>query len=381
MRDRADQGSSGHHRRAARTARILTLVAVLVAAGVGYVRYVAHPAGQADGPAQIHLPAGPARYAAEAAVAVARLQRQADHAYIHTHLWQAASALTATIDYMRATGSRVYLGDLSASYRAHLHGPGFRGGRYYDDKGWWVLTWLEAYHLTGDPAYLREAKSIFAVMVRGWTPACGGGVIWNQRRYYKNAITNEEFLQDAVLLHEATPGDTYYASWAHREWAWFKASGMLTPSHLVIDGLTPRCRPRLGSPIWTYNQGTLIGGLVYLARMTGHRSLLATAGKVAHAVMRSPSLSPGGILREPCAPASCGRDAPMFKGIFMMNLKLLYDRVGGAAYQRYMHRNAVAVWADDRRGTAFGVSWAGPFIAPTLTSQASALDLLTTQIP
>jgi hypothetical protein len=52
-----------------------------------------------------------------------------------------------------------------------------------------------------------------------------------------------------------------------------------------------------------------------------------------------------------------------------------------AACQRYMRRNALAVWADDRQGTAFGVSWDGPFIAPTLTSQASALDLLTTQIP
>jgi len=93
-----------------------------------------------------------------------------------------------------------------------------------------------------------------------------------RRRPYKNAITNEEFLQDAALLHDATPGDTYYARWAHREWAWFQASGMLTPSHLVVDGLTPRCRPRLGSPTWTYNQGTLIGGLVYLAKMTGHRS-------------------------------------------------------------------------------------------------------------
>jgi hypothetical protein len=71
----------------------------------------------------------------------------------------------------------------------------------------------------------------------------------------------------------------------------------------------------------------------------------------------------------------------MFKGIFMENLKLLYDRVGGAAYQRYMRRNAVAVWADDRRGTAFGVSWAGPFHAPTVTAQASALAVLTTQIP
>jgi hypothetical protein len=71
----------------------------------------------------------------------------------------------------------------------------------------------------------------------------------------------------------------------------------------------------------------------------------------------------------------------MFKGIFVQNLKLLYDRVGGTAYRRYMRRNAVAVWASDRRGATFGVSWAGPFHAPTMTSQASAVDVLTTQIP
>ena len=71
----------------------------------------------------------------------------------------------------------------------------------------------------------------------------------------------------------------------------------------------------------------------------------------------------------------------MFKGIFIANLKLLYDRVGGAAYQAYMRRNAVAVWAHDRRGSSFGLPWAGPFRAPTITAQASALDVLTTQIP
>jgi hypothetical protein len=75
------------------------------------------------------------------------------------------------------------------------------------------------------------------------------------------------------------------------------------------------------------------------------------------------------------------RGAPMFKGIFIANLKLLYDRVGGAAYQAYMRRNAVAVWARDRRGSSFGLDWAGPFRASTITAQASALDLLTTQIP
>jgi hypothetical protein len=69
------------------------------------------------------------------------------------------------------------------------------------------------------------------------------------------------------------------------------------------------------------------------------------------------------------------------QGIFMANLKLLYDRVGRAAYQAYMRRNAVAVWTNDRRGSSFGLDWAGPFRAPTITAQASALDVLTTQIP
>jgi predicted alpha-1,6-mannanase (GH76 family) len=194
---------------------------------------------------------------------------------------------------MQATGSQAYLGDLSATYQAHAYpGHGFPD-HYYDDDGWWVLTWIKAYDLTGDRAYLRLAKSVFAAMAKGWTQACGGGVLWSKYWPYKNAITNEEFLRDAVLLHEATPGDTRYARWALREWAWFSDSGMLTRSHLVIDGLTARCRPKLSSRTWTYNQGMLIGALVSVAKMTGHRSLLVTAGKVAHAVMHSATLSPG----------------------------------------------------------------------------------------
>jgi predicted alpha-1,6-mannanase (GH76 family) len=280
---------------------------------------------------------------------------------------------------MRASGSPDFLADLSATFRAHHGRDNFLNG-YYDDEGWWALTWINAYDLTRNGAYLGQARDIFADMTGGWDGICGGGMWWSKARHYKNAIANELFLQVAVALHERTPGDTAYAGWAQREWAWFQGSGMITGSHLVIDGLAA-CKPDMSSPTWTYNQGVLIGGLVALARMTGSRAPLATAQRIADAVMDSQALSPHGILREPCRPLSCGRDAPMFKGIFMANLKLLYDRVGGAAYQAYMRRNALAVWANDRRGGSFGLDWAGPFRAPTITAQASALDLLTTQIP
>jgi predicted alpha-1,6-mannanase (GH76 family) len=155
---------------------------------------------------------------------------------------------------------------------------------------------------------------------------------------------------------------------------------MLTSSHLVVDGLTAQCTPIPNLPTWTYNQGTLIGALVSLAGMTGQRYLLTTARQVAHAVMDSPTLSPNGILTEGCTPI-CGRDGAMFKGIFMQNLKLLSDRVGGAAMRAYLHRNALAVWTLDRSGGTFGVSWSGPFEDPSMPSQSAALDLLNTQIP
>jgi predicted alpha-1,6-mannanase (GH76 family) len=377
-----EAAGAGRHRRrsAAKAIAMIVALTVLSVLGIGYARSAAH---EQAAPLRLGRPAAPAGgslFSTEAALAVAGLQTKVGDAYTATHLWQAASALSATIGFMRATGSRAYLSDLSATYLAHHRGDTFRDS-YYDDEGWWVLTWIRAYELTGDRAYLRQAKSVFKALTKGWTPACGGGLQWAHRKPYKNAITNETFMADAALLHEATPGDTRYARWALREWRWFSASGMLSRSHLVIDGLSPRCRPKLHSRTWTYNQGMLIGAMVSMAKMTGHRSFLVIARRVAHAVIHSPRLSPHGILHEPCRPGGCGRDAPMFKGIFITNLKLLYDRVGGAAYQAYMHRNAMAVWAHDRRGSSFGLDWAGPFRAPTITAQASALDVLTTQIP
>ena len=217
-------------------------------------------------------------------------------------------------------------------------------------------------------------------MTGGWDSTCGGGLWWSTGRTYKNAIANELFLTVAAELHNRTPGDTVDEGWARREWAWFSGTGMLTRSGLVIDGLN-QCQPLLKSPTWTYNQGVLIGGLIALNGITHDRGLLATARRVADAVIRSPVLSPHGVLREPCETgSSCDAGETLFKGIFIRNLSRLDSRAAGAPYRAYLRRNASSVWDRDRRADEFGLSWSGPFDRADTARQAAALDALTAGI-
>jgi predicted alpha-1,6-mannanase (GH76 family) len=227
--------------------------------------------------------------------------------YRSAQWWQSANALESTIDFMQATGSRAYVSDLNRTYLGYHQGDRFLD-YYYDDDGWWALAWIKAYDLTRDQRYLDQARDIFEAMTDGWDSTCGGdGLWWSTSRTYKNAIANELFLTVAAELHNRTAGDTWYAGWARREWAWFSGSGMLTRSGLVIDGLN-NCKPATGSPTWTYNQGVLIGGLIALGSFARDRGLLVTARRVADALLRSRVLSPHGVLREPCERSACDAD-------------------------------------------------------------------------
>jgi predicted alpha-1,6-mannanase (GH76 family) len=106
------------------------------------------------------------------------------------------------------------------------------------------------------------------------TTTCGGGIWWSKTNggTYKNAIANELFLSVAASLANrvADPAQkAQYLAWAHQEWQWFQATGMINPQHLVNDGLTstnPKACTNNGQATWSYNQGVILGGLVELSK-------------------------------------------------------------------------------------------------------------------
>lgn len=298
-----------------------------------------------------------------------------------TEWWNSANVLETTIDYSTLTSKPAYRNNIFNTFEKNK-GSKFLNPWFYDDEGWWALTWIKAYDLTGETRYLAMSKTIFNDMKQGWDSTCGGGLWWKKPKQekYKNAITNELFLSVATKLHLRTPGDKgsgSYLDWANREWNWFKNSGLINSNNLINDGLDISCQNN-GQTTWTYNQGVILGGLVDLSKSTNDPSLLIQAQAIADSAVHS--LAHDGILQEPCKP-NCGADGAQFKGIFIRNLYYLYQNTNKQTYKNFINKNADSIWRRSRNhANQFGFAWAGTFDGADAARQSAALDTINAAI-
>ncbi|PMD22767.1 glycoside hydrolase family 76 protein, partial [Hyaloscypha hepaticicola] len=253
---------------------------------------------------------------------------------------------------------------------------GFLNG-YYDDEGWWALAWIQAYDVTGTTEYLNAAIDIFTDMKNGSTTPCHGGIWWDKKKTYVNAIANELYLSVAAHLANRVPSysKASYLSIAEAQWTWFQTSGMINPKSLINDGLTKACKNNKGT-VWSYNQGVILGALVELNKASPNTTLLTTATSIAKAAIKSLSDS-NGVLHDPCEP-NCGADGSQFKGVFMRNLQILQAAAPDDEFLSFIATNAASIWSKDRNSrNELSVNWAGPFVgSANASTQSSALDAL-----
>jgi hypothetical protein len=291
--------------------------------------------------------------------------------------WQSAVALSTVETYAQTTGDTSRDAALATAFAANSAGD-FENSAD-DDTAWWALTWLQAYDLTHVASYLSMAETDADYIHQDWDSTCGGGIWWQRSpRSYKNAITNELFLELTAWLHNTIRGDTRYLRWAEAEWSWFGSSGLINKNDLINDGLDNNCQNN-GQTTWTYNQGVILAGLAQLYRATGQRTLLSTAEGIARAAISR--LTVGGVLTEPCQGAGCAArldsNSRAFKGIFVVDLKTLAVAAGTTQFNAFLTRQAQSVEAHDTgSGHELGMFWTGPVAEVTSASQASALAAL-----
>jgi predicted alpha-1,6-mannanase (GH76 family) len=300
---------------------------------------------------------------------------------IGDHWWQAAVALSTVETYAQTTGDTSY--DVAIARAFAVNSSGKFENSSNDDTAWWALAWLQAYDLTHVRSYLSMAEAEADFIQRTWDRTCGGGVWWQRSpRAYKNAISNELFLELTAWLHNEIHGDTKYLRWAEAEWSWLDHSGMINDNDLVNDGLDDNCANNAGVT-WTYNQGVILAGLAQLYRATGDHSLLSMAKHMARSAIGQ--LTVGGVLAEPCEVAACAdqldNDTRAFKGIFVRDLKVLAVTAKTSEFNGFFVSQARSIEARDTIGyRQHGMSWAGPVADASSASQASALDALVASI-
>ncbi|CAL3968924.1 hypothetical protein PZA11_004877 [Diplocarpon coronariae] len=290
---------------------------------------------------------------------------------------QQTKIITADFNMQTFEGPDTPAGQLQAA--AVINPEGFLNG-YYDDEGWWALGWIQAFDVTGNQDYLKTAVTIFDDMRNGTEPICGGGIWWDKKQTYVNAIANELHLSVASHLANRLPEQKQmYLDIATEQWNWFLQTGMINDNDTINDGLDDQCNNNNGT-LWSYNQGVILGALVELDKASPPNATspyMEKANAIAKAAIDA--LSTDGVLHDPCEP-NCGGDGNQFKGIFMRNLQLLQSASPDNAYLDFIASNAVSVWNKDRsagKENQLSVDWDGPFVSSANAStQSSALDAL-----
>ena len=275
---------------------------------------------------------------------------------------------------------------LNGQFRRHGRGLMLTISDFYDDEGWWGLTWLHAFDLTKNETYLFAAADIFEDILDGRTAPCGG-VWWDKTHRYENAITNSLFIELGAALANrvkyspalVTTSDlrpaTFYSDRALEGYEWFLRFGLINEENLVNDGLTPACKTNNGTA-WTYNQGAFIAALTELHAASPAEKFLTQAHLIANATIALLT-DKDGVLHDVCE-NDCHPDGTQFKGVFMRGLARLLAKSPRAAYSEFVRANAESILRNNTNGAGeMSVNWAGPFInPPNASTQCSAMSAL-----
>ena len=201
-----------------------------------------------------------------------------------------------------------------AGYRPRPRIQGDDGGpRYTDDNEWIALELTSVDRLSEWGGAVKRAQDVFELALDHWDRdaghPCAGGVFWTDRSDIRdrNTVSTAPAAELALQLYDVTHR-ARYLHWGHRLYHWVETcmarQDGLIADHVDLEG-------KRDWTVWSYNQGTMIGANVMLARASGQGFYLERAEQLAAAALRY--FTPARLQAEP----------PSFAAIFVHNLLAL----------------------------------------------------------
>jgi hypothetical protein len=317
------------------------------------------------------------------------------------HLWPFARALVATLDVAGIEKGVIDVGADAAiassldalerywdprgdapAYSSDVLGTWRGGDRYYDDNAWVGLALVQLERMRPGSGYLDRAEELFRFAVDGWDRLEDdnpGGVFWVEqgrgvgaRNHDRNAVSNAPNAQLGLHLAElrGAPVAAERPIGAEEMYDWVLATlDASRDSDSPATGLfwdKLRGDGTVDRTTWSYNQGSMVGANVLLARRGGsaQATYLARAEAIARKALRH---FEGGYQRESAA----------FTAILFRNLLLLHAATGDAELRteiiKAIRGYADFAWDEKRdRHDRFHLSSGGV----TLLNQSAIVQLL-----
>ncbi|WP_207515064.1 glycoside hydrolase family 76 protein [Longitalea luteola] len=271
--------------------------------------------------------------------------------------WWNAHALDVLVDGYKRTKDQAYvtrMHDLLTGMYT-MNGNKWENN-FYDDMEWLAIACLRAYDATKDTKFKDLAQSLWNMIRTGWTNTHGGGIMWaKDHPASKNACSNGPALIIAARLYKLNHNKEDL-KWAWKIYQW-QRSNLVDPTRGVVwDGVGNHNE----NAIYTYNQGTWLGGALELYSITKHTQCLQDAIRTASYVVNDRQrFSPNGILK-----GEGSGDGGLFKGIFIRYLVQLIregnvDSYTKTLYGDYLKANGESLLtkAAYRPEYVFGSSW------------------------
>ncbi len=246
---------------------------------------------------------------------------------------------------------------------------GSGGATYYDDNAWVTLDLLHQYQLDHDASALQLAEQTFSFIETGWSAnpsaTCPGGVYWidSSSSSQRNTTSTAASAEAAVELYQVS-GSSSYLDWAEQMYDWVNqclavpagnSNAGLYYDHINSDGT-------INTAMWSYNQGSMIGAGVLLAKATGDNIYLQNADNTAQA-----ALSYFGTGTE------LDTQGPAFNGIYFRNLFLLNQITPNSGYAAEAQTYATYMWNNERSpSTGLFSSTSGVGVTPDYNVNGTA---------
>jgi hypothetical protein len=265
------------------------------------------------------------------------------------HLWPFSRALVATLDLAGVADDLIEFDAEAAiverlaaleqywdptrdppAYASDVRGTRRGGDRYYDDNAWVGLALIQLERLRPGSGHLDRAEELFRFAASGWDrrDVCSpGGVFWVEqgsgagaRNHDRNAVSNAPNAELGLHLAElrGMPAPKHGSVGPKEMYEWVLTTldvsrdSDLPATGLFWDKIRSDCT--LDKTLWSYNQGSMIGANVLLARV--EESVQAPYLGHAEAIARKALnyFGDNGYVRQP----------PAFNAIFFRNLLLLH---------------------------------------------------------